>query len=100
MAHDISPRRLFLWPSKLASLALRNPGRQLGPKRCSCTRTLSRSTDTAADHNKNSPMEQPFCGVLNSLAILATPRLGALYTAMRAAHCRGQAMGSPIYTSS
>jgi len=72
----------------------------IGQRRCGCIRTPSLSIDIAADHNRKSPMEQRFCGVLNSLAILATPRLGALYTAMRAAHCRGQAMGSPIYTSS
>ena len=98
VAQQLSARRVFYghltWHLSLCEIQA-----AIGHKRCDCITTPSRSTGTAGGRNKKFPTERRFCGVLNWLAIRATLRLGAPCTAMRTAHCRGQAAGSPTCTS-
>ena len=77
VARHLSARRLFLWPSELASLAVRDPGRQLDGGVAALSATPSRSTGTAADPSRRSPTAPPSCGGPSSRASRATPRPGA-----------------------
>ena len=77
VARHLSARRLFPRPSELASLAVRDPGRQLDGGARGSIATPSRSTGTAAGRSRRCPMAPRSCGVPNSPAIRATPRPGA-----------------------
>ena len=100
LARHLSARRLFPWPSELASLACAKSRPAIGNERRGSIGTPSRSTGTAAGRNRKCRMGRRFCGVPNSPAIRATPPPGARCTIMRTARCRGRAAGSPICTSS
>ena len=100
VARHLSARRLFPWPSQLASLAVRDPGRQLDGSAAALSTTPSRSTGTAADRSRRSPMAPPSCGGPSSRASRATPRPGAPCTTTPRARCRGRATGSTTCTSS
>ncbi len=95
------PRDGFFYGHLSWHLSLvRNPGRQLGTGAAAVSGRDRASTGTAAGRNRKCPMGRRFCGVPNLPAILATPLPGAVCTITRTPHCRGQATGLPICTSS
>ncbi len=91
---------VFPWPSELASVAVRTPGRQLGRGVAAVSGRHRARPAQRRPAAENVGRRRRSCGVPNSPASRATPRPGARCTSMRTARCLGRATGWPTCTSS
>ena len=100
LARHLSARRVFLRPSELASLAVRNPGRQLGRGVAAVSgRHRARPAQRRAAA-ENVRWGGVFVALRTRRPSARRRCLARDCTTMRTARCRGRAAGSPICTSS